>query len=225
MLGPVADSSECERIHCRMTKTIQEGSQSLNFVDVQSVFRDKSMFGLMRSPPVLLRGMYKSTLRVALTEFHQAGRDERRRCRAWTLLLLLPRLLLFRPARGGLRRGSTSSCVGSGSNCSPPAKIVLTSQHHRWRTQTDTMECAEAFVFWENSQDVTHWRVPFGTWELRDAPHVASTPLSALDPRQEGLQGRLESSRDAERFWSNVPKFRSWGCPRGKFAGCSHGQS
>ena len=41
-------------------------------------------------------------MRVALTEFHQAGQDETRRRRAWTLFLLLPRMLLFRPPRGGL---------------------------------------------------------------------------------------------------------------------------
>ena len=84
---PVADISDSEEGDHRMTRAIQEALQSLDFVDV---------------PPVFLRGMYKSALRVALTEFHQAGRDDRRRCRAWKLLLLLPRLLLFRLARGGL---------------------------------------------------------------------------------------------------------------------------
>ena len=48
----------------------------------------------MRSPPAFLKGMHKSAIRVALTEFQQAGRDETRRCRAWKLFLLIPRMLI-----------------------------------------------------------------------------------------------------------------------------------
>ena len=108
--------------------------------------------------------MCKSALRVALTEFHQAGRDDRRRCRAWKLLLLLPRLLLFKPARGGLlpkrqlqerfdqfMRGQWTQLLISSRDC-------CESQHRRRRTQIDTIdrraERAEALVTWENFHQV-----------------------------------------------------------------------
>ena len=54
--GPVADTSDSEEGDHRMTRAIQEGLQSLDFVDVQSVFRDRAW--LMRSPPVFLRRMH-----------------------------------------------------------------------------------------------------------------------------------------------------------------------
>ena len=158
---PVADDSDNGDGDHRMTRAIQEALQSLDFVNVQSVFRDRAC--LMRSPPVFLRRMYKSALRVALTEFHQAGRDDRRRCRAWKLLLLLPRLLLFRLARGGLlpkrqlqvrfdqfMRGQWTQLLIlliSSRDCCDRA---CQSQHRRRRTQTDTIdrraERAEALV-------------------------------------------------------------------------------
>ena len=141
MPDPVADDSDDGDGNHRMTRAIQEALQSSDFVDVQSVFRDRAC--LMRSPPVFLRGMYKSALRVALTEFHQAGRDDRRRCRAWKLLLLLPRLLLFRPARGGLlpkrqlqerfdqfMRGQWTQLLISSRDCCDRA---CQSQHRRRR--------------------------------------------------------------------------------------------
>ena len=58
----------------------------------------------MKSPPKFLRGAYRFAIRVALTEADQgiAAGDEVRLCRAWKLLLLLPRMLLHRPARAGL---------------------------------------------------------------------------------------------------------------------------
>ena len=58
----------------------------------------------MRSPPAFMRGAYKSILRFALQEASEANaaHDEQRLCRAWKLFLLVPRMLLFRSARGGL---------------------------------------------------------------------------------------------------------------------------
>ena len=57
-----------------------------------------------KSPPVFLRGQYRSAMRFALEEAHRAReqRDEMGSTRAWKLFLLLPRLLLHRPLRGGL---------------------------------------------------------------------------------------------------------------------------
>ena len=58
----------------------------------------------MRSVPRVIRGAYRNAMRVALEEVAR-GLDERsetRMTRGWKLFLLLPRLLLWRPVRGGL---------------------------------------------------------------------------------------------------------------------------
>ena len=93
--------------------------------------------------------MYKSAIRVALT-VQQAGRDETRRCRAWKLFLLIPRMLLFRPARGGLlprgqleerfnqfMSGQWTQLLIASRECSDQA---CRSQHRRRRTQVDKIE-------------------------------------------------------------------------------------
>ena len=58
----------------------------------------------MRSVPAMLKGAFRSALRVALKEIVDGveANHNTRATRAWKLLLLLPRMLLFRPPRGGL---------------------------------------------------------------------------------------------------------------------------
>ena len=58
----------------------------------------------MKSPPKFLHGAYRSALRIALREICEgaAQHDETRQTRGWKLLVLLPRMVLFRPPRGGL---------------------------------------------------------------------------------------------------------------------------
>ena len=70
--------------------------------EVESEFLDRAC--VMKSPPALLKGAYRSTMRFALYEAdtarargHHVGVS-----RAWKLFMLLPRLLLHKPPRGGL---------------------------------------------------------------------------------------------------------------------------
>ena len=89
-------------------------------------------------------------MRLALTEFQEAaqGGDETRRTRAWKLFLLLPRLLLFRPARGGLiaksrlltrfsefSKGHWLQLLIESRDC---AEVASQVQRRRRRTQQDT---------------------------------------------------------------------------------------
>ena len=85
-----------------MSPAIREALVSLDHVDLVHMFPRRAI--LMKCPPQFLRGAYKSAMRLALTEFQESaqGGDETRRTRAWKLFILLPRLLLFRPARGML---------------------------------------------------------------------------------------------------------------------------
>ena len=56
------------------------------------------------SVPRVIRGVYKNAMRVALEEVARGidERSEARMTRGWKLFLLLPRLLLWKPVRGGL---------------------------------------------------------------------------------------------------------------------------
>ena len=54
---------------------------------------------VMKTVPKFLRGPHRSAMRLAMEEaLHE---NDHRRERGWKLFFLLPRLLLFRPARGG----------------------------------------------------------------------------------------------------------------------------
>ena len=57
-----------------------------------------------RRPSKFLRGPFRTALRIALTEVSEGidRGDVTRQERGWKLLLLLPRMLLHRPPRGGL---------------------------------------------------------------------------------------------------------------------------
>ena len=69
-------------------------------VDVETVFRRRA--ALMKTVLVFMQGAYRSAMRVAISEI-DAGRSNGDRTRsAAGLFMLLPRLLLFRPPRGGL---------------------------------------------------------------------------------------------------------------------------
>ena len=57
----------------------------------------------MKVPPTFFRGAYRSAVRLALQEI-VSGMELQNRLRVlrgWKLFILIPRLLLFRPARGG----------------------------------------------------------------------------------------------------------------------------
>ena len=81
---------------------IREAFRSLDEVDVRHLFTMRAF--LMKSPPKFVRGAYCSAMRIALQEIVEGSeaQNEERQCRGWKLFLLLPRMLLFRPPRGGL---------------------------------------------------------------------------------------------------------------------------
>ena len=70
-------------------------------VDMREVFQRRAV--VMRTVPVFLKGAFKAALRVALEEriLGEANGDFIKIQRAWKLFMLLPRMILFRPPRGG----------------------------------------------------------------------------------------------------------------------------
>ena len=85
-----------------LSPALQAGFRWLATVDVEAVFRRRAV--LMKTVPVFMQKSYRSAMRVAMSEI-DAGRsngDRTRSAAGWRLFMLLPRLLLFRPSRGGL---------------------------------------------------------------------------------------------------------------------------
>ena len=70
-------------------------------VDLESEFLDRAC--VLKSPPNFLRAMYRCAMRFALTEADRCreGGDQVGLTRAWKMFMLLPRLLLHKPPRGG----------------------------------------------------------------------------------------------------------------------------
>ena len=74
---------------------------SLDVVDLKELFSNRG--AVMRSVPSFLRGAFRTTMRVVLTELVKEIDEQSnvRMTRGWKLFLLLPRLLLHKPVRGG----------------------------------------------------------------------------------------------------------------------------
>ena len=75
---------------------------SLDAVCFTDVFENRAR--VMRSVPFVISGAFRSALRIALQEIIDGtkAQSEVRTVRGWKLLLLLPRMLLYRGHRGGL---------------------------------------------------------------------------------------------------------------------------
>ena len=133
-----------------MTLGIKEGLTSLDTVDMCHLFSMRAM--VMKSPPKFLRGAYRSALRIALREICEgaAQHDETRQTCGWKLLVLLPRMVLFRPPRGGLiprqrlfdrfvlfNQGSWIQLLIEGREC---CEASMNAVRRRRRTTTDSIE-------------------------------------------------------------------------------------
>ena len=81
---------------------VSVGMASLDEVHLPSIFEYRAH--VMRSIPRIMKGAYRSAMRVALQEAVQARTEgsELNLIRAWKMFLLLPRMLLHRPTRGGM---------------------------------------------------------------------------------------------------------------------------
>ena len=78
------------------------GMTSLDEVDLNTIFSRRA--NVMRSIPHFLKGPHRAAVRLAMREASSAREtgDVLRLTRAWKLFLLLPRMFLSRPPRGGL---------------------------------------------------------------------------------------------------------------------------
>ena len=122
------------------------GFLALDDVNVEDLFRRRAC--VMKSVPKFLRVPFRTVLRIALREASSA--DEPRRERGWMLLMLAPRMLLFRPARGGMvstdklvsrfvkfYRSEWLDLLEAGSRC---AEEASTACRRRRRREVDVEE-------------------------------------------------------------------------------------
>ena len=83
-------------------RMFMDGLRSLDGVDIRQIFRRRAM--VMKSVPKFMQGSFRGVLKAIMEEVNAArlARDVLRQSRAWKAFLLLPRLLLHKPPRGGL---------------------------------------------------------------------------------------------------------------------------
>ena len=80
-----------------LTPPIRAALVWLDEVDLETEFQRRG--AVMKTVPHFLRGPHRSAMGLAMGEALQGS--EARRERGWKLFLMLPRLLLYRPCRGG----------------------------------------------------------------------------------------------------------------------------
>ena len=82
-------------------RSVAIGMASLDEFHVLEIFKSRAR--VVRTVPLFLKGAFRGALRVAFEEAQCArdNNDDVRNCRAWKLFMLLPRMLLSRPPRGG----------------------------------------------------------------------------------------------------------------------------
>ena len=83
-------------------RMFMDGLRSLDGVDICQIFRRRAM--VMKSVPKFMQGSFQGVLKATMEEVNavRLARDVLCQSRAWKAFLLLPRLLLHKPPRGGL---------------------------------------------------------------------------------------------------------------------------
>ena len=107
---------------------IQQALRGLDEVNLQDEFSLRGC--VMKNIPRFLRGLFRCALRLALREITVSQGDQVRSARGWKLFMLLPRLLLFRPPRGGnisKQKLIEPTVSGFRDNCWTPADPVRRS--------------------------------------------------------------------------------------------------
>ena len=94
----VMSDPDPEVVEAHSNAAIQLALSTLEEVDLTRIFRLRA--SVMKTIPSFLRGPFPTALRMVTTE--TVHPILLRQDRSWKLLLLLPRLLLHRPPRGGL---------------------------------------------------------------------------------------------------------------------------
>ena len=155
-------------------------------VDLVAVFSQRPC--LMKSVPGFMKGAYRSTMRVALTEIDQ-GRsdgDASRSSRGWKLFLLLPRILLHKLPRSGLvpkkqlhrkfesfSEGDWASLLAASIDCA--SRAAQASSRRTRRRDPDNLEARAA-----RAEALTHMGELFATRHALEGAAVAPGTRATL---------------------------------------------
>ena len=126
-----------------------DGLRSLDGVDIRQIFRRRAL--VMKSVPKFMQGSFRAVLKAIMEEVSAArlARDVLRQSRAWKAFLLLPRLLLHKPPRGGLiqkkrleerlefARGNWLSLLTASEQCAEVGSRVAARRRRRPETTLD----------------------------------------------------------------------------------------
>ena len=119
------------------------GFASLDEVDLAEVFEVRAC--VMKSIPKFMRGAYRGAMKLSLQEIQRGSANNSTvETRGWKLFFLLPRLLLFKPPRGGLvprsRLQERMSKFASGCVCSLESSLQgINASCRSRRRQRDTV--------------------------------------------------------------------------------------
>ena len=83
-------------------RSMATGFESLDMVDFERVFEVRAL--VMKSVPGFMKGAFRGAMKISLEEIKkgQLASNVETTTRGWKLFMLLPRMLLCRPPRGGL---------------------------------------------------------------------------------------------------------------------------
>ena len=130
---------------------------SLDSVNLLDTINDRPR--LMQTVPWVLRGAFRSAIQDALQEIvtGSAANDELKATRCWKLLLLLPRMILFRPSRGGavprrklearitaFQQGAWLELLAEGACCAEKALTQSVRRRRRQQSDDDGKRAARA---------------------------------------------------------------------------------
>ena len=127
-------------------RPLQAAFLALDQLNVEEIFKQRAC--VMKVVPQFLKGSYRNAMRVALEE--ASAESHARQGRGWKLFMMLPRMLLHRPPRGGLvsrdklvrrfdmfSRGEWSGLIEASAACDLQAAV---GRRRRRRRPGDDLE-------------------------------------------------------------------------------------
>ena len=219
-----------------LTPPIRAALARLDEVDLETEFQRRG--AVMKTVPHFLRGPYRSAMRLAMGEALQDS--EQRRERGWKLFLMLPRLLLYRPCRGGnvhkeklskrfqdFSDGRWTELLAGSRKCAEDASQAQRRKRRRRRPEEELgRRAARAFALVQlgelssGRQALEGASVANGTQQtleaLRDPDRRPPLPRDPLPEAILEHEPEVRFSLEAHRFAANLRSSR-----RGAAAGLS----
>ena len=188
----------------RLSAGARAALQSLD--DLNLVEEPSRRPSVMKSPFAFLRGAFRSALKLAIQEAVQGCEtgDLMRQGRGWKLLMMLPRMLLFKLPRGGSigkerlwsldRFDLQQSRVRSGVCKGEPA---CTEAEPRWRLRAKNGE----HIVWSNLANSLRHAKPSRVqiWHRNTLEALQARPGLSRDPLPDDIVGHVLAGRSSWR--------------------------